>query len=290
MKKLPTGSIVFDTIDIICISFSAGCAIAYIVKLYRTNKKIRQMEDPIVTELKRESPITMVSEKGTPLRLPLIRGGEIESIDKIKGLILIIRNRRFNQLVLKIRENQKKLKLLKNIFFALNVFLINCTGLGVAVGGSITYTDIVLFGLPSTLGGFLLGMATAYPLAIALVPLAILYGRGIEDIPDQRCRFICKFAEQYHNEQLGIEMKEVDSTVKKVADAIQLPLDKQPLICVEEKLSLVQRFKLRQIREAADKEKMRRRIQYFSEFIKKFPECGPDQDSVYQQIVQQIDE
>jgi hypothetical protein len=38
MKRLHTGLIVLDTIDIICISFSAGSVIAYLVKIYRKYK------------------------------------------------------------------------------------------------------------------------------------------------------------------------------------------------------------------------------------------------------------
>ena len=91
MKRLHTGLIVFDTIDIICISFSAGSGIAYVVKKYRKYKvkykvinKVITGEDPIVTELKEKSPVTMFSEDGKPLKLPLVRGGA----EKLRGLSL----------------------------------------------------------------------------------------------------------------------------------------------------------------------------------------------------------
>jgi len=61
--------------------------------------------------------------------------------------------------------------------------------------------------------------------------------------------------------------------------------DKVHLLCVEEKLSLLQRYKLRQLIKS---EKARKRVQDFSEFIKKFPECDADPEAVYEQIVEKI--
>ena len=45
---------------------------------------------------------------------------------------------------------------------------------------------------------------SAYPLVSTVLPIAILFGRGIEDIPDpyEKCKFICKAAEEYQNQQL----------------------------------------------------------------------------------------
>ena len=51
MKRLHTGLIIFDTIDIICISFSAGSGVALLIRKYRKYKG-RRGEDPIVLELK----------------------------------------------------------------------------------------------------------------------------------------------------------------------------------------------------------------------------------------------
>ena len=77
-------------------------------------------------------------------------------------------------------------------------------------------------------------MATIYshPLASALLPLAILFGRGIEDIPDpyEKCRLICKVAEEYHNKQLMLEMKNLNSLLEDAAAALQLPIDEVPLL------------------------------------------------------------
>ena len=94
-----------------------------------------------------------------------------------------------------------------------------------------------------------MGLAIANPLASFLLPIAILYDRGIEDILDtyEKCKVICKFAEEFHNKQLAIEMKELNSLVEDMSNTIQLPLDKVPLLCVEEKLSLLQRYKLKEL-------------------------------------------
>lgn len=127
---------------------------------------------------------------------------------------------------------------------------------------------------------------------LPLAPLAILYGRGIEDISDSyaKCKAMCKFAAEYHNKELAMQMKNVNSLVEDASNALQLPLDKVPLlptdqvplVCVEEKLSLLQRYKLREMSTSA---KARKRVQHFSEFIKKFPECDADPEVVYQKIV-----
>ena len=60
-------------------------------------------------------------------------------------------------------------------------------------------------------------------------------------------------------------MKNFRSLVEDASDALQLPLDKVPLLCTENKLSLTQRF---------------------SEFIKKFPECESDLEAVFQEIIE----
>ena len=80
-------------------------------------------------------------------------------------------------------------------------------------------------------------------------------------------------------------MKELTSLVEDTSNAIQLPIDQVPLVYVEEKISLLQRFKLRKLIES---EKARKRVQHFSEFIKKFPECDADPEAVYEEIVEKI--
>ena len=287
IKKFHDGLIVFDIIDILCISFSTGSSLAYFIKKYKKYKR-RRGEDPIVTELKEKSPITMFSEAGKPLKLPVVRGGEEE---EVIGLSLIIRNKTLAKLVRAIinaKKRQRKLRLLQKFFFIINAVLTSNVGLRFAVGGSLDYTQFILIAFPSTVAGFLMGLVTENPLAI-LLPLSILYGRGIEDIPDpsEKCRVFCEFAAKYHNKELAVEMKKLNSLVEDASTALKLPLDKVPLVCVEEKLSLLQRYKLRQLIKS---DKARKRVKYFSEFIKKFPECDPDPEAVYEQITEKITE
>lgn len=110
MKRLYT---VLDTIDIICISFSVGSGLGYRVKIYRKYKQNRG-EDPIVTELKKKSPITMFSEEGKPLKLPLVRGGE-----RLRGFSLMLKNKklaRILQAIITAKRKQKQLILLRDFF------------------------------------------------------------------------------------------------------------------------------------------------------------------------------
>ena len=54
MKRLHTGVIILDGIDILCISFSTGSIIAYVYRKYRNYRKIKITgEDPIIDELKK---------------------------------------------------------------------------------------------------------------------------------------------------------------------------------------------------------------------------------------------
>ena len=79
-----------------------------------------------------------------------------------------------------------------------------------------------------------------------------------------------------------LEMKNFRSLVEDASDALQLPLDQVPLLCTENKLSLTQRFRLKEVIRSA---KARKRVQHFSEFIKKFPECDADPETVFQEIM-----
>lgn len=283
MKRLPTGIILLDGFDILCISFFAGSMIAYGVKKCRNYRRIKVTgKDPIIEELKRTSPIQMVSEKGKPLRLPLMRGGG----ERIRGFSLMLKNKKLAKIMMAIvnaRRNQRKLRLLQNLFFILNGLLTTSTGLRIAAGGSLSYVQIILIAFPSTIGGFLMGTISAYPLASAALPLAILFGRGIEDIPDpyEKCRLICKAAEQYHNKQLMLEMENLNSLVEDAANALQLPIDKVPLVCTEQPFSLIERYKLKEL---IHSERARKRVQHFSEFIKKFSECDADPEAIIESV------
>lgn len=290
MKRLYTGIIVFDTIDIICISFFVGSSAAYLFKNYRNYRRMKiSGEDPIVTQLKRESPIMMTSENGTPLRLPLVRGGDG---NRIRGYSLVLKNKKLAQILLALmqaKKHHRKLRLLQEVLFYLNQLLTLGTGLRVAAAGSLSGVQILLIAFPSTVGGYLMALTYDYPLVSAVLPLAILFGRGIEEIPDpvEKCRLICQAAEEFHNKQLRLEMTKLGSLIEETADALQLPLDQVPLLCVEDKLSLFQRFKLKQ---ALKSEKVRRRVMHFNEFIKRFPECDVDPDYVFQEVFGELAE
>ena len=60
-------------------------------------------------------------------------------------------------------------------------------------------------------------------------------------------------------------MKNFRSLVEDASDKLQLPLDQVALLCTENKLSLTQRFRLKEVIRIA---KARKRVQHFSEFIK----------------------
>jgi hypothetical protein len=285
MKRLHTGVILLDGIDILCISFCAGSIIAYGYRKYKDYRIIRG-EDPIVGELKKKSPIQMFSEKGKPLKLPLVRGGYLTK--RIRGYSLMIKSKRLSKILMAIvhaKRSQRKLKLLQDFFMIMNGILTASTGFRIAAGGSLNYVQILLIAFPSTIGGFLLGTISECPVASALLPIAILFGRGIEDVPDpyEKCRLLCKVAEEYHTKQLMVEMKNFRSIVEDASDALQLPLDQVPLLCTENKISLTQRFRLKEVIRSA---KARKRVQHFSEFIKKFPECDADPETVFQEIME----
>lgn len=131
-----------------------------------------------------------------------------------------------------------------------------------------------------------MGLTLANPLASVLLPLAILYGRGIEDIPDpyeEKCKAICKVAEQFHNKQLTIQMEKLNQLV----EDLLTELDKVHLVCVEDKVLLSQRYKLKELIKG---KKIQKRVQHFSEFIKKSRECDPDPEAIFEQIVEKIPE
>ena len=79
-----------------------------------------------------------------------------------------------------------------------------------------------------------------------------------------------------------LEMKNLRSLVKDMSDALQFPLDQVPLLCTQNKISLTQRFKLKEVIRSA---RARKRVQHFSEFIKKFPECEADPETVFEEIM-----
>jgi hypothetical protein len=282
MKRLHTGVIILDAIDIICIGFSAGSSVGWLVKCYRNRKQKRQ--DPLIAELKKKSPILMRSTKGRPLKLPLIRGGD--ELKGLQGLSLVIKNRKLASILMAIvtaKTKERQLKFLSDVCYIINNIL-TTVGFRFAVAGTFDYTHIILLGFPATLGGFLLAQLKSYPIFGVLIPLAILSGRGIEDIPDPyaKCRQLCEIAATYHNSQVRMQMENFNSLMEETAAALQLPLDKVPLICSEQPLSLVERYKLKELVANAQ---TKQRVQQFSEFIKRFPECNADPEAVYEETI-----
>jgi hypothetical protein len=293
MKRLYTGTIVFDWIDWLCLSFSLGASLSCIVRNYKNNPK---GFDPIIGELKKESlllqnlePMILSSTDGDILKLPALRGGEL------KGVSFTIKSKKFAALLKKLFETKRKQKLVKllQIFFlTINQLLNSGIGIRFAVGGSLEYTQIILLSLSGSVGGFLVGQIIENPLPTILLPLIIVFGREIEEIADpyEKCKRFCQIAEDFHNKEHLIEMQKLKSLIEETALELKLPIDKVPLLsveCVENKISILQRFKLRQLIENA---KVKKRVMHFNEFIKKFPECSVDLEEIYQEVVEKIPE
>ena len=286
MRRLYNGTIILDSLDLLFISFSGGSLIAYGFRKYQDFRNIRIVNDPLIHELKRKSPIQMFSEKGKFLRLPLplIRGGE-----NIEIFSLVFDNKklalRMASLIRRVRVNQKKLRVFQTILFILNSMLTSSIGVRIAVEGSLDFTQIILICIPSGVAGFLIELLNTNPLISIILPLAILFSRGVEDIShnnDQKCKLICKAIEEYHNKKLILEMKNGNLIVENLASLVSNEL---PLHCIEEPLSLVERYKLKEVIKSVNG---RKRVQHFSEFIKKFPECDPNPEAMYREITGNI--
>ena len=276
MKRLHTGTILLDTIDILCLSFSAGSIIGHCLKKYRKyrSNKTGEGEDAIIEELKRESPIKLFSNKDKPLRLPLMRGG-----DNIRAFSLVIKSEKLAKIMMAVVCAKKNMRVLQQFLFILNALLSASTGFRIAAAGSLNYLQVILIVFPSSLGGMLLTTISSHPLASILLPITIVFARGIENISDpyEQCRLLCKTAEKYHNKQLMLKMENINSLLIDAPPALQ----KAPLVCVEEPLSLLERYKLKEVIKSA---KARERVQYFSQFIKKFSQCDVDLEAIHEVI------
>jgi hypothetical protein len=298
IKKLHTGLIVFDWLDLLCISFSVGGLTSYLFQKY--SERDRDPIDPIVTELKENSrilidedftSISIVSTEGNSLKLPLVRGGKRIK----KGISLAIRNKKlaaFLKALLETKRNQRLVKLLQIYLGILNQLLTYGVGIRFAVGGSLHTTQIILITVSGSVGGFLVGQILGNPLATVLFPLVILFGRGVEEIPDphEKCKFICQVAEDFHNKEHLMEMQKLNSLIEETSNKLKLPLDQVPLLsveCVKEEFSILQRFKLRQLIESV---KVKKRVRHFNEFIKKFPECSIDLEEIAEEVIEKTPE
>jgi hypothetical protein len=52
-----------------------------------------------------------------------------------------------------------------------------------------------------------------------------LYTRGIENVidPSEKCRVLCKVAEEFHNRKLALEMKEITSFIDNTVKVLEFP-------------------------------------------------------------------
>lgn len=281
MKKTTTGVIILDAFDIICLSFAFGATLAY----FKQKKKQKNSEDPLVAELKRRSPLVIpVNVDGTPMEpieLPLIRGGDNQPI---KGISLTIKNKRLARLIfglIQYAKKRKELKLLQAILVTLNTSLTTNFAFRFAAGGSLNHIQILLLFFPSSVAGYMIQQAISNPLVSIVGPLGLILGPGIEYIPEEdpieQCKLLCKYIEQYQNNKFMIEMKKLNPAIKSAPVELKFPFE-----CVEERLSIIERFKLRRI---IENQETRKQVQYFREFIKKFPQCDADSEAVYKDIV-----
>jgi hypothetical protein len=298
MKLLRNGSISYDSLDIIYLSLFFGSCLSYL------NKKIKKKSiDPIVLELKKKSPlnlrrkhsplVTPVTIEGKPLLLPRsikkvelpllsVRGGEL-----VKEISLIIRSKKLFRFLQTLNHVQKKKKLIRFILLIFSIFnstLKATTGFQVVyANGYLDYTHFFLLFFPSTVMGFVLSEILNNPLVSAMVPLTLLGARGIEiEEPEdihQKCRVLCEAVKDWNNRQELVEMTKLVQN-----NGIGFPVDQlpEPLTCIEETLSLTQRFKLREL---IKNTKLQNRITYFRHFIKKFPDCDANPEEIYQQII-----
>jgi hypothetical protein len=258
---------------------------SFLLRKYNERKIIEKKIDPIITELTKESRGMAISVDGKPLKVPLVRGGQI--IEKTSLRFLVIKNKTFFAIVkavMNARRHQRLLKLLQIHLFIINTFLNSSLGVRFAVGGSFDFTQFVLIFFPASFSGFIIAQVIANPIGAGLLPLAILYGR-VEDVldPSENCLVWCKLAEQFHNEKFVLEMAEMTKLEAIVKNpSIELP---KPFVCVENPLSIVQRFSLRS---SLESDKARNQVKYFRDFIKKVPECDVDPDTVYEAVVGKI--
>lgn len=289
MKRLHTGIIVLDALDIICLSFIAGGGLVSLAAKYKDQKREKIGEDPIIRELKAKSPVIAVSIDGKPLEVPMVRGGS-EDDYRLKVFSILIKNKKLAALlkaVGHIRHKQKQARLLQIACCIFNNLLSDGPGIRIAMGGALGYTQVIILIIPSMFAGFLVQQVIPFGV---MLPIGIMYYRGIDEIsnPLLRCKIFCEHAEEWHNQELfSIKMQKINSLVQSASDELRLPLDKVSLVCVEEKLSLLQRYKLRQV---INDVQTRKRVQHFNEFIKKFGECDPDPLDVYNEIVEKLKE
>lgn len=292
MLKTANGVLLLDRIDYICIGVIIGTISGKVFKIYRRKKWIYsgKIEDPIVKELKKSSSMITFTENGKPLKLPFVRAGDLvlKSGEILKGFNLAIKNRRFAKLLrtlLYMKTKQQQLQFFRITLFVLNNVLHRGIGVRFLASGSLHGANIMMLLFPSTIASFLYEQINDNSLIPIGAALAVLLSREIKYVedPTEKCRILCRFAENCHNERIMMEMKKFNEN----KDMLPLLHDFKFVSCQENKLSLLQRYKLKQI---VKNQKIRQQVQNFSEFIKKFPECTPDPETVYQEAIKKVPE
>lgn len=288
MKRfLYSNLLTFDVTDVILLSWTVGGSAVHVYKWYRNRRERRKNLDkgidPIVIELKETAPRIVISDRGKPITVPTYRGGDDSSI---RAWHKIIESRRLGKIICAIAyasSKHRKLVFIGRAFCILNNMLTVGTGLRFALGGYQNGIQIVLIAFTSTTMGAISAAFISSPLVV-LIPVGLFFGRGIEVIADpyEECRLICRMAEQYHNQRLLQDMPAFTTMAKKAAIQSGISLDEFPLLCVEEQLSLVQRYRLKQVIETPEGKKA---VKFFAEFIKQFKQCDPNPEEIYQNVV-----
>ena len=288
-----TGSLELDILDVILLAWVAGGTLSFLSRQIKNRKFRRQKRDSLAIDLERQSRSLMITEQGKAIPVATISkiSGGAEANKGASLFQAMVKNRRFARflrLLLVAKEKERQFKLLRIFFFTFNSIL-TTGGIRVAVGGNLDLVQLILIIFPSSLAGFILERLIENPVVTVMLPITALYARGIEDIDDtsEKCRQICQAAEKIHNKRMLMEMKEIVAPDETQAMPFSVPSESAAIECVESKLSLTQRYRLKQLLKG---EKTRRQVQHFSEFIKKFPECDPNEELVSQEIMQRISE
>ena len=109
-------------------------------------------------------------------------------------------------------KNQKQLRFIRFLLFALNRFATNNAGLYVDVKSSLNFVQITLVAISSSIGGLMISLFFKNSMIFCLIFFSALYLRGIEEAPSQynSCQLLCQVAEEQTNQKIQIEMKKVD--------------------------------------------------------------------------------
>jgi hypothetical protein len=286
MKRYPNGSIILDVYDIVLWSFAAGSTLGIAIKWYR-RKTSKDSPDPIINELKTTSSRMALTENNQFIKLNFItlsRGGEdYRRIVMLANLIL--KNKRlakFIRSIVQLQRHRNQLRLLAIFFGTVNRIVTNNFGFYIHAATYVDYTQFMLLAVGSGSTGLILALFLKHSAMLTILSYVSIYVRGIQDIlPEESnfCKTLCLVAEQVHNQKIKLEMTELIPIIKPEIVELEVPV----YVCLEEKLSLVQRYRLQKITGTRKGDKQ---VQYFNEFIKKFTACDPDQEAIYENIKQ----